>query len=151
MDAGSRKISETALLLMLDVFQEGLGQAHWEVFQLRRTLIVLLRRDRDISAAETLSIALVHSSEQAAGQNHTHTGLAMSELVHIYNEQGDYSRATNICEEVLRRSMLDFGHDYPNSRCVYAMEDMAELCHSQGNTFQSEFWLRKAFSGALKV
>lgn len=151
MDAGSRKISETALRLMLDVFQESLGQAHWEVFQLRRTLIVLLRRDRDFSAAETLSIALVHSSEQASGQNYMQTRLAMSELVHIYNDQGDYNRATDICEEVLRRSMLDLGHDYPDSRCVHAMEDMAELCDSQGNTFQSEFWLRKAFSGALKV
>lgn len=151
MDAGCRKISETALRLMLDVSQKNLGQGHLQVFQLKRTLIVLLRRDHELSTSESLSIALVRSSEQAFGQNHVQTRLAMSELVHIYNDQRWYGRAKNICEEVLRRSRLDLGDNYPDSRCVYAMEDMAELCDSQGDTRQSEFWLRKAFSGALKV
>jgi hypothetical protein len=151
MDAGCRKTSETALSLMLNVFQESLGQGHLQVFQLKRTLIVLLRRDQEFSAAETLNIALVRSSERVFGQNHEQTRLAMSELVHIYNDQRSYHRAANICEEVLRRSRLDLSHNYPDSRCVYAMEDMAELCDSQGDMFQSEFWLRKAFSGALKV
>lgn len=151
MDAGCRKTSETALRLMLEVFQKSLGQGHKQVFQLRRTLIVLLRRDRDFSAAETSSIALVRSSEQNFGENDVQTRSAMSELVHVYNDQGYYSRARELCAEVLRRSRLDLGHNYPDSRCVYAMEDMAELCDSQGDMFQSEFWLRRAFSGALKV
>jgi tetratricopeptide (TPR) repeat protein len=151
MDDGCGEMSMMALQLMLEDSEKALTTGDVELFDLKRTLIRLCRRNRDFLKAETLSMSLINAAEDQYGKNEVNTRLAMSELVYVLNDQSKYEEAAGICQDVLYRGQQDLGHAFPDERSVYAMEDMAEACENLGRHEDSIFWLRKALNSALEM
>lgn len=151
MDEGSDEMSTTALYLMLEDCEKVLPTGDVELFELKRTIVRFLRRTRDFSKAETLSLSLIEGTEMQHGKNDVKTRLAISELVYILNDQSRYEEALAIARDVVYRGQQDQGHAFPDEQSVYAMEDVAEVCEKLGRTGHSIFWLRKALRGALNM
>jgi hypothetical protein len=165
MDAGCRKTSETALQCMIDIFQEHQRPNHLEVFLLKRSLITLWRREAANACrtglvpaskcqndmAEASAIALVNSAETHFGSTDKRTRLAMSELAHIYTDQERYVEAEDLCTDALLRGSRGLGDNYPDDRCIYVIEDLAQLCGHRGDHGQEIAWLYDALQGAIDV
>jgi len=157
-DQNCREMSETALNLTLDLFIKTLGPRHSATFLVHRSLISLSRRGRQLQAAERLAKQLVQATEQAFGSHDkpdrdasVELCIAMTELVHVYSDLGNYAMASELCASVISKYQSIQKDRFPDSRAAYAMEDMAELCHYQHDIDQSVVWLTRALAASWEI
>ena len=101
--------------------------------------------------AEASAVALVTSAETHFGSTDKQTRLAMSELAHIYMDQERYVEAADLCTDALLRGSRGLGDNYPDDRCIYVIEDLAQLCGHRGDHGQEIAWLYNALQGAIDV
>lgn len=147
----SEESSVIALQLLTKLSNHSLPAGHVELFELKRTLIRLLRRQGNLSDAERLNKALIKTTENDRGKSHVQSRLAMTELVYILNDQRRYVESLGLAERIVKRGEQAQSGGLPDERTVYAMEDAAEICDRLGRIEDSISWLRRALRGALNL
>lgn len=147
-EEGSDELSMAALQAMLNESREALQPDHPELFNLQRSIIQFYRRNKEFSRAEGLSRSLIESSKNLdifkKNVNNVNVRLALSELVHVFNDQNRYDEALDIAQDVLHRGQLDQGHGFPDKKSVYAMEDVAEIYDKLNRIDDCIYWLQRA-------
>jgi hypothetical protein len=95
------EVSTTSVHLMVNDFETSLTNHNIEVLQLKRTLISLLRRGRELMSAEMEALSLLRDTNHNFGIDSEWSGLAMSGQVHILTDQHRWSEASGWCRSVL--------------------------------------------------
>jgi len=150
-DGGDDHLSMMLLPFMLDVAKEILNAEHHEIRELSCTLISFYRRNKQFEDAKKLAQGLIETQIRLHGRNDPFTNQALSELVYVYNDQGQFEQALSIAEEIIQQAKVYCGDAFPDKRSVYHMEDIAEVCDKLGRTSQSINWLWQAYNGARRL
>ncbi|KAJ9614627.1 hypothetical protein H2200_002764 [Cladophialophora chaetospira] len=153
--------SEKALNMTLSLLTQNLGTGHSATFAVHRSLITLLRRDRRLALAKQHGEELVETTQCVAFSRSNldiETGtaslsmtvlcIALTELIHIHMDLGQYALARNLCSTILQNYQLSQGVTYPDDRAAYALEDMAEICSRMGDYEAAADWLRQALDAS---
>lgn len=147
------ELCKTLLELMIRDCEHTLRPNDPELFQLKWAYTRFLRRSGDYANAAPHCLSLITAARRQFGNNHSNTRRAMSEMVYIYNDQGQYKEAVSIATDVIYLGKQNLGTSYPNGDCIYAMEDIAEVLKNvggEGERRTSAEWLGKAYTSALK-
>jgi len=150
-DGGDDQLSMMLLPAMLDEAKETLNAKDPEILELSCTLVSFYRRNKRFEEAKKLAEALVATQIRLYGRNDPFTNQALSELVYVHNDQGQFEEALNIAEDIIQQAQAYCGDEFPDTRSIYHMEDIAEVCDRLGRTSQSINWLWQAYNGARRL
>ncbi|KAL8912280.1 MAG: hypothetical protein Q9172_007529 [Xanthocarpia lactea] len=157
-DNDTRHATETALSCL----HSSLVLAHDSLaFQTERAIIALLRRDGCLDDAARKARTLLSITESALQPDHRRTRAAAQELAHVYMDTGYLNEAKRLCmithtlvTHLLKASInappFFSGHEYSDSRTLYALEDLAKIEEQLGYWGNSATWLWEAAELARK-
>ena len=157
--------SEVALRFILSLFTQSLGPGNPATFAVHRSLVSLLRRDKRLDAAKREGENLVNAMKQAlvvrsntdiyqrppASTCMTNLCVALTELIHVLIDMGDYVPARSLCSSVIQNYKTIQGVNYPDSRAAYVMEDVAELCNRLHDHDEASYWLQQALDASSMI
>ena len=146
-DQATRNTTELALRVMHSLM---VGAGSSMAFNTERSIITLLRRDRELHSASQSASALLASSNTASGPGSAKVRDAAMEMAHVCMDKGaleDLETAKNLCmtrvgSAVARDGFI--GHQYHDRRTVWALEDLAKIEELLGAYDRSATWLGHA-------
>ena len=142
-DADTRGTTEMALRCMMSCMSMARSP---QVFDTERSIIALLRRDKDVRTALQMAqdLLTVTAAETTAKSDPTNIRRAYQELAHINMDIGRYDEAKTLCMKrvgpaVARDGLV--GHQYRDSCARWAYEDLAKIEEETGALNHSATWL----------
>ena len=143
-----RESAEAVFRSTIDLLETRLGPLHNETLRLKMGLCVILSRQGEFRAAESLIRALCRQCEQHYGRSHPSTRKCLRRLGNLYLSQGRTVEAEHVFEDVVRRGATHAGP--ADEISIYTFQTLGTLCAQRGHCARSEFWYEKELEAALE-
>ncbi len=145
--------AEPALRIVLELFQQTYRSAHPDILLIKRSLSVILRRQRDYEAGEQILLSAIHDSEQHNGHDCKETRRCLRRLGHLYMEQGRYREAEAVFQRILDTAPGKSVYQdnwIPDEISVYTYQHLARMANDMGDQDKCRFWFTKELDAAIR-
>jgi tetratricopeptide (TPR) repeat protein len=143
-------VSEPALKIMLDVYEQALDSMHPDVIQTKRSLCKVFRRRNEFCAATDRVKAMLKHSEQVNGRYHTNTRRWVRRLGHLYRYQERYEDAEAMYRDVVE--LAEKRSDNPGELDDLALctaHDLVSIAFQADRFDAAESWARLAMAAVV--
>lgn len=150
-DEDTRHTTELALSCMLDSMSLAGSRLK---FDIKRSIIALLRRDHAQRDALQLARDLVVSSKKTPKRKPDEVRDADMELAHVHMDIGNFNEAKELCRARVGKAVARdglIGHVHHDRRAIIALEDLAKIEEQFGELGNSATWLGHAAEVAKEV
>ena len=148
-DNHDQDVSKEILLSILRILNDELGWKHDLTMDLRRAVIIMLRRSLDLDAADDMATKFLYDAQQEFGPGSLQARTLATELAHVRVDKGEYRTAAKLSlavvghpESTPRTAFV--GPSFHDGQAIYAMEDLANIHSRLGEIDSSVIWLEKA-------
>lgn len=155
-DQSGSDVSQSALMVMYDIFNDQFGPSHQASHKIMDTMITLMRRSGELEAGEELSKTSLELAKVDFGEHSNQARMAAIERAHILTKLEDHGRALSLRLGVVERPLrfqdtvgasLDSEVQYHHDKIsAHTMEDLAEYFVRFGNVQEGIVWLSRAKS-----
>ena len=145
--------AEPALRIMLEVFEGGTHPAHPDVLLIKRSLSVILRRQNEHFAGESIILSAIDDSRRYNGNDCKETRRCLRRLGHLYMEQLRYGEAEEVFRKILDTAPGKTSYNeawIPDEISVYTYQHLARLAIEMGDRGNCRFWFMKELHAAIK-
>ena len=145
--------AEPALRIMLELFRTTYHAAHPDVLLIKRSLSVILRRQRDYYGSEEILLSAIEDSKRHNGHDCKETRRCLRRLGHLCMEQGRFSEAEAVFRRILDtapgRSLYQENWK-PDEISVYTYQHLARMATDMGDHSMCRYWFMKELDAAIK-
>ena len=145
--------AERALEIMIEVSESALSPAHPDVLLIKRSLSVILRREKNYTKSEEILLRAIDDSEALHGQHAKETRRCLRRLGHLYMEQYRWDEAEEIFQRILDSApgKSEYRDSWiPDEISVYTYQHLAKMSSDMGDLRNSRFWLSQELMAAIK-
>ena len=145
--------AEFSLRLMLQLFERAYHSAHPDVLLIKRSLSVILRRQRDYHASEEILQSAIKDSSSYNGYDSKETRRCFRRLGHLYMEQCRYEEANTVFQTILKTAPGKSVYQeswIPDEISVYTYQHLARMANEVGDQIKCRFWFLKELDAAIK-
>ena len=146
--------AEFSLRLMLQLFEQTYHSAHPDVLLIKRSLSVILRRQRDYHASEQILLSAIKDSSSYNGHGSKETRRCFRRLGHLYMEQRRYEEAKTVFQTILRHCSREVSVprklDTRRDQCLYLPASGSNGKRGMGDQIKCRFWFLKELDAAIK-
>jgi tetratricopeptide (TPR) repeat protein len=145
--------AEFALRIMLELFEQKTHAAHPDVLLIKRSLSVILRRQREYDISEEILLGAIQDSESYNGHDCKETRRCLRRLGHLYMEQGRYNEAEAVFQRILDTAPGKTTYQnawIPDEISVYTYQHLARMANEMGDRSKCRFWFMRELDGAIK-
>lgn len=150
--------AEHALRKMITIFEKKSRAADPDVLLVKRSLSVILRRQEEFAASESLLLGAIADSETENGYSHKETRRCLRRLGHLYMQQQRWEEAEATFMRILdtapgRQTGQPGVVDalwIPDEISVYTYQHLARLSSERGDLSKCRWWFSKELMAAIK-
>ncbi|RMZ81573.1 hypothetical protein DV737_g2485, partial [Chaetothyriales sp. CBS 132003] len=145
--------AERALEIMIKVAEASSSPAHPDVLIIKRSLSVVLRRQKSYDKSEEILLDAINDSETINGRHAKETRRCLRRLGHLFMEQCRWEDAGAVYQRILdsapRKS--EFRDSWiPDEISVYTYQHLARMYSDMGDLANSRYWLAQELIAAIK-
>ncbi|RMD44389.1 hypothetical protein DV735_g624, partial [Chaetothyriales sp. CBS 134920] len=148
-----QQCAERALEIMIEVAGASSSPAHPDVLIIKRSLSVILRRQKNYIKSEKILLDAINDSEVHNGLHAKETRRCLRRLGHLFMEQCRWEEAHEVFQRILNSApgKSEFQENWiPDEISVYTYQHLARMYNDMGDLDTSRYWLVQELVAAIK-
>ncbi|RMZ82725.1 hypothetical protein DV738_g1505, partial [Chaetothyriales sp. CBS 135597] len=148
-----QQCAERALETMIEVAELLSLPAHPDVLIIKRSLSVILRRQKNYVKSEKILLDAINDSELLNGPHAKETRRCLRRLGHLFMEQRRWKEAEEVYQRILDSApgKSEFQENWiPDEISVYTYQHLASMYSDMGDLDKSRYWLVQELIAAIK-
>ncbi|RMZ92035.1 hypothetical protein DV736_g708, partial [Chaetothyriales sp. CBS 134916] len=148
-----QQCAERALEIMIEVAEASSSLAHPDVLIIKRSLSVILRRQKNYIKSKEILLDAINDSEVFNGRHAKETRRCLRRLGHLFMEQCRWEEAGAVFQRILDSApgKLEFRDNWiPDEISVYTCQHLARMYSDMGDLANSRYWLAQELIAAIK-